>query len=284
LSDVPGAEPLLRLRPLGLGEVLDDIFRVYRRHFWLLCGMALLLSLPSLLLGLASGSADTLGYAVGVIGDFANPRALASRPPPPTPDFILLVVSYLVALLMVPLTAAVVSRAAIDLVLGVPVSIRSALAGAGRRALPLLGLSLLYLLILPLSLCLPVFLWFWVRWIVAIPVLLAEDVGPVRALDRSWTLTTGSWWRVFGILVVVYLLQNTLAGALGILAFPLGIAIPFIPAFVRGAIILTISACAAALVLPVLYLCLVLLYFDLRIRREGFDLDQLASRAVGSAP
>ena len=54
---------------------------------------------------------------------------------------------------------------------------------------------------------------------------------------------------------------------------------------VRGSLALTASTIGTAVVTPVLYLCLVLLYFDLRIRKESFDLDQLAAqvRAGGGA-
>lgn len=281
MSANPPAEPLLRLRPLGLGEILDDVFRVYRRHFWLLAAIALLVSLPALLLQFASGSADQFGFFVTALGSLANPNGLLRQTPPPPPNPALLGLSYVVVILIVPFTLGAITRAAIDLVQGGPVGVRSALAGVARRYWGLLGLSALYLLLSPLALCLPVFIWLFVRWAVAIPVMLAEGVGPIRALDRSWTLTRGNWWRLFGILLLMYLLTSVVSGALGAFALPLAVAVPFIPAAVRGAIILTVDTLAGAVVQPALYLCVVLLYFDLRIRRESFDLDQLARQAVG---
>ena len=67
--------------------------------------------------------------------------------------------------------------------------------------------------------------------------------------------------------------------AIGLFAFPVALLVPFVPAVVRGAILLTITTAAQALVLPVVYLAVALLYFDLRVRREAFDLDQLARQA-----
>jgi Membrane domain of glycerophosphoryl diester phosphodiesterase len=273
-------EPLLRLRPLGLGEILDDVFRVYRRHFWLLAAIALLVSLPALLLQFASGSANQFGFLVSALGSIADPEALLARTPPPPPNVALVGLSYVVLVLIVPFTLGAITRAAIDLVQGNPVGVRSALTGVARRYWALLGLSALYVLISPLLICLPVFIWLFVRWAVAIPAMLAEGVGPIRALDRSWTLTHDHWWRLFGILLLMYFLTSVVSGALGAFALPLAIAVPFIPAVVRGAIILTVDTLAGAVVQPALYLCVVLLYFDLRIRREGFDLDQLARQAV----
>ncbi|HSR23879.1 MAG TPA: hypothetical protein VLW53_10040 [Candidatus Eisenbacteria bacterium] len=281
MSANAAAEPLLRLRPLGLGEILDDVFRVYRRHFWLLATIALLISLPTLLLQFASGSADQFGFVVSALTSLANPSGLLPRTPPAPPNLALLGLSYLVLVLIVPFTLGAITKAAIDLVLGGPVGVRSALAGVARRYWALLGLSALYVLISPLVLCLPVFIWLFVRWGLAIPAMLAEGVGPIRALDRSWTLTGGHWWRLFGVLLLMYFLTSVVSGALAAFALPLAIAVPFVPAVVRGAIILTVDTLAGAVVQPALYLCVVLLYFDLRIRRESFDLDQLARQAVG---
>jgi hypothetical protein len=61
--------------------------------------------------------------------------------------------------------------------------------------------------------------------------------------------------------------------------------VPFVSPLVRGSIVVTASTLGSAAITPVLYLCLVLLYFDLRIRKESFDLDQLAAqvRAGGGA-
>jgi hypothetical protein len=282
-SAVP-AEPLLRLRPLGLGELLDDVFRVYRRHFWLLVAIALLVALPGLALQFASGSASQFGFVLSILNDLNNPEALAARQPPGLPNLALLGLSYAVLIALVPFTVGAIPRATIGIVLGYPVGVRSTLAGVARRYWRLMGLALLYVLISPLALCFPVFIWLFVRWVVAVPALLAEDIGPIRSLDRSWTLTRDHWWRLFGILVLIYLLTSVVSGALGVFSFPIAVAVPFIPPFVRGAIILTIETVASAVVQPALYLCITLLYFDLRIRREHFDLDQLARQAVMPGP
>jgi membrane-anchored glycerophosphoryl diester phosphodiesterase (GDPDase) len=279
----PPPEPLLRLRPLGLGEILDDIFRVYRRHFWLLACIALILSVPGLALQLASGSADQFGFIATIFRDIGNPAALSAEVPPAPPNIWLLLTGYLLILIVVPFTLGGVSQAAIDLIQGREISVRSTLTAVGQRYWALLGLALLYVAITPTIICLPVLIWLGVRWSVAVPALLAERVGPVQALRRSWRLTRGSFWRSAGILLILYLLQTVAGSVLAIFAFPLAILVPFVPGFVRGAIVLTLTTGASALVLPIFYLGVVLLYFDLRIRREDFDLDQLARQAVPPA-
>ncbi len=283
MSAGASAEPLLRLRPLSLGEILDDVFRIYRRHFWLLVAITLVVALPAYLVQLAAGQADQMGLALTVLGNLGNPESISDLQSPAPPNAGLLGVTYVVMILLAPFTYAAIPRAAIDVVHGVPASVRSALVGVGRRYWGVMGLLLLYLVLLPLLICLPVGVWLFVRWIVAIPVLLAEGVGPIQALDRSWVLTRDNWWRLFGILLLIWLLTSVVSGALTAFAFPVAIVIPFIPPVLRGAIVLTMITAAGAVVQPALYLCLTLLYFDLRIRREDFDLDQLARQAVGPA-
>jgi hypothetical protein len=41
-----------------------------------------------------------------------------------------------------------------------------------------------------------------VRLLLIGPVAAAEEVGPMTILRRSWDLTAGNWWRLFGFLLV----------------------------------------------------------------------------------
>ena len=41
-----------------------------------------------------------------------------------------------------------------------------------------------------------------VRLLLIGPVAAAEEIGPVRILRRSWDLTAGNWWRLFGFLLI----------------------------------------------------------------------------------
>jgi hypothetical protein len=62
-----GGSFTLRLRPLGFGELLDEVFRVYRRHFWLFVSIALVLALPTLVLQIVSGQADQIGFTASLL-------------------------------------------------------------------------------------------------------------------------------------------------------------------------------------------------------------------------
>src|SRR3989442_2012551 len=46
----------IRFRPMPLPELLDELFRLYRRHFSLIVGVSLLVALPGLGWSLATGT------------------------------------------------------------------------------------------------------------------------------------------------------------------------------------------------------------------------------------
>ena len=67
-----------------------------------------------------------------------------------------------------------------------------------------------------------------IRWSLIWPVVLLEGEGPVRSLSRSTELVRGNWWRVFGIMVVFFIMLALMSL---ILSFSIGkvpIAGPFV--------------------------------------------------------
>jgi hypothetical protein len=51
-------------------------------------------------------------------------------------------------------------------------------------------------------LMLPPFVFFWIRLVLLTPVVAAEPVGPIAAIQRSWALTRGHFWRLLGFLLL----------------------------------------------------------------------------------
>jgi hypothetical protein len=122
-----------------------------------------------------------------------------------------------------------------------------------------------------------------VRWSLAIAAMMAEDVGPIRGLGRSWNLVSGQWWRTFGILLIVWIMQLIITYGLVIL-FGLIAALVTTGDF-QLAVAQVGGTLLSALVSPIATIAITLLYFDLRVRKEGLDLDQLAQQtSPGPAP
>ena len=119
--------------------------------------------------------------------------------------------------------------------------------------------------------------WFFIRVSAAVPALIVEKLGPISSVKRSFGLVKGYWWKVFGTLMVTQILIGIVSGVLssvisGILDKLGGDNEGF--RFLWLAIAGTVSA---GLTTPVTAAMSVLIYLDLRIRKEGFDLEVLAN-------
>jgi hypothetical protein len=98
-----------------------------------------------------------------------------------------------------------------------------------------------------------------------------------EALRRSWDLTAGFKWKAFalwivsvGLILVVYLGAGVLGGVLGRVMGGL------------DAVLAVFAAAVSLLIYPLISCVFTLFYYDLRVRKEGFDLEVL-SRHLGLA-
>ena len=284
---------------MPLSELLDELFRLYRRHFSLIVGVALVVALPGLVWTLVTGvyRLNSASYTNLFTTTGTSTPAFNSQ------QFSNLVGTFalggLGALILLPFSVGAVYRAVTDVALGRPATIGAVLRETLARYWPLLGLVglgiLLFigwaiaeligfvLLVIPglAVFCAAVYL--GVRWSLVVAAMMAEDIGPIRGLGRSWNLVSGSWWRTFGILLIVGILQTIISYALFIL-FGL-IAAVFSTGDFQAALVQVGSTLLSAVVSPITTIAVVLLYFDLRVRKEGLDLDQLAQQtSPGPAP
>lgn len=114
---------------------------------------------------------------------------------------------------------------------------------------------------------------FYVRILFTSQAIIAESKGPLEALSRSWNLTKGFWWRTLGYLLVIVIINAIITFVPTVLASGLA------AVFVEDVIVLqlingAVSAIGSVLVTPFTLIAVTLMYFDLRIRKEGFDLEQ----------
>jgi hypothetical protein len=160
-------------------------------------------------------------------------------------------------------------------------SLRAAL----RVFFPLLGMTILYTMGLGLGIlaCFAPGVFLWVAWSVASPALIMERRGPAQALGRSLSLVRPRWWPTFGLLILVWLMT---AIATQIISTPISMFTggggPFgtvdsssdlTSIFVGSTVAGIISGLLTA---PVGAIVAVVLYVDLRVRHEGFDVEVLA--------
>jgi hypothetical protein len=249
------------LRPLGVGEVLDAAFAVYRRHafpLWKL--VAIVVALPAALDG-----------AVGVAERQVSDSADSSSGSLVVLQLLVLVVSVIASFL----ATAAAYRLVADAYLGRPVDPGTSLRFGLKRVGAVMWVSLLAGLGIFVGLLLLVVpgVYLAVAWSVAIPVLLGENLRGTAALGRSRALVRGRFWPCAGVLFLAFLLAAIVA-----------LAIEFIVVGITGSsdndtvIFFTqgiSSLISNTLVLPFQVAVTTVLYIDLRVRKEGFDVQLL---------
>ena len=277
---------------MPVGELLDETFKLYRRHFTVIAGVAIVIILPNLVLSLISGSyrANPFTYVQDVLQNVNNPDQLAAiqaRQSQYTSSPLYLL-SFPIAALLIPFSVGALYRAATSLAAGNLETIGSVLAGTARRYFALFGIAILTGLVgvcFVLIITIPVVIWVLVRWAVATPALFAEGVGPIKALGRSWSLVRDNWWRTVGILIIVAIMVSLIQSALGVLFTGVAAVLPGIGEDLRSGLVTTVATLVNALVGAITPIAITMLYLDLRVRKEGLDLDQLARQAApGAAP
>jgi hypothetical protein len=302
------------LRPLSVGEKLDVAIKIYWRNALTLFRVVLVVVAPvqiitALILASAIPDAETV---------FGQP-SLDPGQPAVDPTFeaseiwafvagiaLIVIVSFIAS----TLATAACFKAVSDAYLGGQPNWKTSLAFAGRRLHSVLWISILGGLLtfgliaaaggltallgaldemalwigIPLLIAaFVVAVWMWIGWVAAVPAFLTEGTKGRRALGRSFRLVKGRWWRTFGL----YLLANLLVGIVGNTIGTILTALQFTDVGESFAMRLTLDAIgqtvAAVITTPFIAAFIIVLYFDLRVRNEGFDLQLLAER-VGLAP
>ncbi len=126
-------------------------------------------------------------------------------------------------------------------------------------------------------------LWLMVRTLLVPPALMLEGEGFWATVVRAWRLTRGSFWRLLGIYVLVVLMLGVLTS---LVSYPLSLLAVFLSAvatqwaaLVANAVTLVLTSTITTAFEAVV---VALLYIDVRMRREGLDLE--LARSAAEAP
>lgn len=235
------------LRARNVSELVDAAFALYRRDAAAYIMVTAIANVPNLIAQiLLLGQTDTASMA-SVMANLA-----------------LMLVSIISYALMTGVVIALGSAVYLGGEADVAGAVRAVipkigtLVWAGVLRIPLFILGMLALLV-------GIF-YVFARWFALEPVIVLEDKGAFESFGRSSELTVGRKWHVLKTL------------ALGFLIF-------FIASFAAGAIglasgselvIVIVSTIFSIFAFPVIGLLTMLLYYDARIRAEGFDLQHMA--------
>lgn len=250
--------PAAALRPLSVGEILDTSFQLYRRHFTPLATLVVVCYGVPLLVNAYVESAGGAAAHLGLV--------LLNLP-----------LSIVLGSVAAAATVFVISEA----YLGRGMTAREALL----RATPFLGRLIVAALLLTLLVGLG-FLLLIVPGVIlacglvlAWPALVLEDLPSATAgLRRSWALTRGARLKLFWLLVALSLILFIPYMALGVVVGIVAAVSGGAPAAGAAALVSAVLTALIQVVIYPLYNCvLTVAYYDLRVRKEGFDLEVLAS-------
>ena len=298
-----------RFRAQAVGELLDSAFTLYRRNLRLILAITAAVQLPLAVFGYVayqltgvSRASSRLQQLAGSSGPLTSQQvsdAFSSVLP-----YVVVagVIALVQGLVVQPIATAAMTRAVADIYLDEPTTMGSAYRAVGQRIGAVVGVSLLlfgagvaflavtgalvvgvvlalgrggevlWLLIIPAAIFLGIVA--YTRWLFAAPIVILERTGPVDALRRSWGLVRGSTPRIFGIMLLVGIITSILTAIVGSL---LTLLTQVGDENLRLVLNQLASLIVTVLIQPISFIVVVLLYYDVRIRREAFDIEMLAS-------
>ncbi len=253
-------------RPMSISDILDRTFRLYRDRFVTFLLIALTVYIPFALV------ASLLLWSMGI-----NPNGFVETSPAGDPQINALALlaaacGFLVlVVVLIPLCSAALTENISAAYLGHNLSAGESYQRALPRLAGLIGSQLLAGLVILAGFCMLfvpgiIFsLWFSVL----APVVIIEGLSGTAALGRSRELMRGNIGKAFVLMFLTGLIAN-------IVVRLLGVAISLIP-WPHPVLSLFLQTVSVAIVLPIQTAPLTLLYYDLRIRKEAFDLEMLST-------
>ena len=280
-------------QPMELGGILDATLSLYRENL-------------RLFLGIAAIYFVLIALQEGII------VFLLERPGTLRLENLISDIDYVSDSFIYMLVVGVSVIASSEVYLGRRVTIQIALRHFSSRLLAYIGATLIYLILSLIStlssldsirissgsllmlLGSPFLLYFLIGWVFYGPVTFNEKWTTRQSLERSKILVRGTWVRVFGIVVAILLLyiamDYILGNSLGVVLALLGIVgdgsvtetigdlfslryADLRPTSFDTLVMYLIYLGAETFTLPIYAIGVTLLYFDLRIRKEGFDIE-----------
>lgn len=253
------------LRPLSLGHLLDETFDIYRRNFLLfLCISAI----PNVvLLLLQTVVVKAIDKPWGETGFWGLLAAFFT----------------IVAVLLVPsVVTAATTFAVSDVYLEHPTSIKSCLSRVSGKMLKVLAVSFMLGLVvgLGLVLCLAPGVYWAGLYGVAVPAVVLENIPVRQALPRSSQLTRDFIGRVIVVYFLTWIFAAIMKSTLNVgvrLLWP-----TLLLHLTRSELRDISSMLSTTLFGPVSAIGLTLTYYDLRVRKEAFDLEQMMDLMDGA--
>jgi L-cystine uptake protein TcyP (sodium:dicarboxylate symporter family) len=251
--------------PKGLGDILSTAFDLYRSNAAQLLQLVAVVVVPLSFIQavLVAGALDDLGEIDQTTGQVSGGFFTS---------LLVLAGTGLIGWVIQQVLLGALTRGAAGSLIGRAVDVGASYRYALSRLGGLIILALLYAIIVAVGFILLIIpgIIFGVFLAVAMPAFIVERKSASEALSRSWNLVSGSFWHTLGVIVVAFILAGIVNGVISALGGS-----TFIGSWLMSAVAQVITA-------PFVALVGVVLYVDLRVRREGLDAGTL-QRELDSA-
>jgi hypothetical protein len=248
--------------PKGIGDILSAAFDLYKRNAAQLLIIAAVVVVPLTLIQAVLTDAliddvvneinvnQTTGEITVTGGGTSFGQAILGS----------ILLGLISAAIWMLLTGAL-TRGAAGALSGRPIDVGESYRAALSRLAGLIGLSLLIALVVGIGFALLIIpgIILLVFLSMAVPAFIIERRGVTDSMSRSWNLVSGSWWHVLGAIVVAAIISGIVSGIIGALGGDSLVGMWLT------------SAIGAIITAPFYALVSVVLYVDLRSRKEGLD-------------
>jgi len=298
------------IEPLSFGGILDRTFQICRRHFWKLFAIVVIPYLIVAALAISvSIVAAVVGFTLQALGDVSIWVLIAAA--------VTLIPSIIVAIIAVFYLSQGALIYAVSVVhLGRDIRVGDAYRFVLARLVKFVLTSVLLVIVILAAFLIAVLFgvvlffiskeifssgwWSAITWLPLslIPfyasfklllfdkIVIIEDIAYTNALKRSWDLLTGKadggWPRGYFLRMIILLFLFGLISITIALVFqiPASIIAALMPeSWIVGSVVQHLLSNIGGLIGGIFGgVCLVVLYYDIRSRKEGFDLTMLAQQ------
>jgi len=236
-------------REFRIGPIFTRSWSIYTANFVAFTLVAIVIALPHQF----GGDAETVGGAV---------RSF---------------VAGIVGVILEFIGQAVILYGAFQAMRGRPVIIGDAVRRGFSRFLSIVGVSILVSLGVFVGLILFIIpgIILALRWSVALPACVVENLGPIAAMRRSADLTKGHRWQIFGMFVLIIVVAMVAFGVIGAL---IGMGLLAAPETLGRLVLLGIvTVIITAIVTAYFNVMTAMIYHDLRVAKEGVGTEEIAA-------
>ncbi len=304
VSRIPQARSEVPLHPMTVADLLDGSFTLLRNHARVVFPAAAMFIVPAQLASFALQA--RMGFS-----ELSGTRDTVFTTPMPTDsgsssDVVVAVIAMLLNLSTVALVAGVAAQVVVSSHNGDEQSVWQVLHRVRQRGAALLGSWLVVhvleasgllvlgalalgslaggqddlaavLFVFGLVLLAPIGFVVMTLSVAVAPCTLIEDLGPLRAVRRSWRLVRRRFWPTAGVALLAGMISSLVAQILSVIPAAIGLGI----GGVVGAVLLTLATIAVlSITQPFIGFVASLQYLDARVRTEGLDLQIIADRLL----